>query len=251
MPVQVKFNSSNSDIHVLLEANEADVNGAHSTTESFLDLLLVNNNKTNTSRANVSVAYNIPVYLQWSSWSQCSSSCGPGLEIRRRSPVEPAIVALNQTRPCTSVSCPPQCQFTPWSSWSPCSATCSAFGMPPPRSVRSRTTLINHVSCDAQIHAFRYCNVSDCPQDCVHSPMQAVPCNKKCGGGEMHYIYYVQLENTTGGIPCPKNLTTSCNTHVCEDVVHTDTSYASRGTWVVGVALVLMVGHSIASVNRP
>ena len=84
----------------------------------------------------------------------------------------------------------------------------------------------------------------------MHSPMRVIPCNVACGGGEMHYLYYVQLQNSPSGRPCPSNETTPCNTIPCKNVVHTDKYYAERGTSVVGVALFLMVSHSIAAVNR-
>ena len=249
-PVNFSVTSSSGLVSVHVQSDESPLPSVHTTSLFTVTLLAMNNNGSSAAVSNISVAYMEPVYRQWTSWSLCSASCGPGVEKRTRAAVFPAVVDIKESRPCNLKACPPLCDFTAWSAWSPCSATCSAFGMPPPRSVRTRTTSSTHPSCIAQVNAFKLCNVDDCPQDCVHSPMRAVPCNVECGGGEMHYLYYVQLKNSPGGSPCPENKTSPCNTVPCKTIVHTDKYYADRGMWVVAVSLFLMIAHSLFSISR-
>lgn len=249
-PLNVSIVSSSAAITVHMSSDESKLASIVTTTQNSMSLLAINTNGSGAALANISVLYMEPVYRKWTSWSACSASCGPGLERRTRAAVFPAVVDIKETRNCSLKPCPPLCDFTAWSAWSPCSATCSAFGMPPPRSVRTRTTSSVHPSCIAQVNAFKLCETNDCPQDCVHSPMRVVPCNVECGGGEMNYLYYVQLENSPDGSPCPENKTSRCNTIPCKTIVHTDKYYADRGMWVVAVSLFLMIAHSLSSISR-
>jgi len=66
----------------------------------------------------------------WSSWSDCSVTCGGGTKTRGRGVVQVAenrgdgCPALEEEGSCNTDQCPVDCEVEDWSSWSECSATC-------------------------------------------------------------------------------------------------------------------------------
>jgi len=66
----------------------------------------------------------------WSSWSDCSATCGGGTKTRGRGVVQEAedggavCPALEEEESCNTDQCPVDCEVEDWSSWSECSATC-------------------------------------------------------------------------------------------------------------------------------
>jgi hypothetical protein len=71
--------------------------------------------------------------FQWSQWSSCSNSCGPGgVQTRTRTVTQDATGQgkcdlSNEGRACmpTLPPCPVPCVVTLWSDWSPCGGTCA------------------------------------------------------------------------------------------------------------------------------
>jgi len=66
----------------------------------------------------------------WSSWSDCSATCGGGTKTRGRGVVQEAEIGgavcptLEEEESCNTDQCPVDCEVEDWSSWSECSATC-------------------------------------------------------------------------------------------------------------------------------
>ncbi|KOX70908.1 Spondin-1 [Melipona quadrifasciata] len=85
----------------------------------------------------------------WGHWSECSSTCGPGLKMRTRRFKDPMgrkrcpHVSIVEKVKCMEQAClhgleeqiDPTCKVTEWSDWSPCSASCG-------KGVKLRTRLL-------------------------------------------------------------------------------------------------------------
>ncbi|XP_033957429.1 semaphorin-5B-like [Pseudochaenichthys georgianus] len=106
-------------------------------------------------------------WTPWSSWGQCSSSCGIGFEVRQRScnnpsPRHEGRVCVGQGREerlCNEKKpCPLPVSWTAWGPWAHCSAECGG-------GVHSRTrTCENGNSCPGCSMEYKACNLEACPE---------------------------------------------------------------------------------------
>lgn len=66
----------------------------------------------------------------WSGWSKCTAECGGGLQGHTRSIlVKPknggmACNTVEESRPCSTMSCDRNCMLSRWTPWTPCSMAC-------------------------------------------------------------------------------------------------------------------------------
>uniref|UniRef100_A0A3Q3AYH7 Sema domain-containing protein n=1 Tax=Kryptolebias marmoratus TaxID=37003 RepID=A0A3Q3AYH7_KRYMA len=106
-------------------------------------------------------------WTPWSSWGQCSSSCGIGFEVRQRSCNNPSprhggricVGQGREERLCNEKKpCPLPMSWTAWSPWAHCSAECGG-------GVQSRArTCENRNSCPGCTTEFKVCNLESCPE---------------------------------------------------------------------------------------
>ncbi|KAK2175546.1 hypothetical protein NP493_723g02011 [Ridgeia piscesae] len=70
------------------------------------------------------------VWDEWTAWSQCDVTCGPGEETRNRTCVEPLYGGTDcdgnstETRACDAGACLTHGQWLEWGAWSGCTVTC-------------------------------------------------------------------------------------------------------------------------------
>uniref|UniRef100_A0AAQ5Y1P6 Semaphorin-2A n=1 Tax=Amphiprion ocellaris TaxID=80972 RepID=A0AAQ5Y1P6_AMPOC len=115
-------------------------------------------------------------WTPWSSWGQCSSSCGIGFEVRQRSCNNPAprhggricVGQGREERLCNEKKpCPLPVSWTAWGPWAHCSAECGG-------GVHSRTrTCENGNSCPGCATEYKACNLEACPEVRRNTPWTA------------------------------------------------------------------------------
>ncbi|KAM3838409.1 semaphorin-5B-like [Diretmus argenteus] len=106
-------------------------------------------------------------WTPWSSWGQCSTSCGIGFEVRQRSCNNPSprhggricVGQGREERLCNEKRlCPDPVLWTPWAPWARCSADCGG-------GVHSRTrTCENGNGCPGCATEYKACNLEACPE---------------------------------------------------------------------------------------
>ncbi|KAJ1190151.1 hypothetical protein NDU88_006890 [Pleurodeles waltl] len=106
-------------------------------------------------------------WTPWSSWAQCSTSCGIGFQVRQRSCSNPAPqfggrVCVGQSREerfCNEKNpCPLPIFWSSWGPWTKCSANCGGGIHSRQRSCENGNTCLG---CTVE---FRTCNPENCPE---------------------------------------------------------------------------------------
>jgi len=159
----------------------------------------------------------------WSSWSDCSATCGGGTKTRGRGVVQDAenggavCPALEEEEPCNIDQCPVDCGVEDWSTWSDCSATCGGGTKTRGRGVVQEAENGGAV-CPA-LEDEKSCNTDQCPVDCeVEDWSSWSDCSATCGGGNKTRGRGVVQEAENGGAVCPAlEEKEPCNTDQCKD----------------------------------
>ncbi|XP_068165497.1 semaphorin-5B-like isoform X2 [Antennarius striatus] len=146
-------------------------------------------------------------WTPWSSWDQCSSTCGIGFEVRQRSCNNPSPrhggrVCVGQGREerlCNEKKpCPLPAVWTPWGTWSHCSTECGG-------GVHSRTRLCeNGTSCAGCSMEYQACNLETCPEVRRNTPWTPwMPVNVSQDGSrqEQRFRYTCRVQ-----LPHPQQL---------------------------------------------
>uniref|UniRef100_A0A3Q4BVE2 Sema domain-containing protein n=1 Tax=Mola mola TaxID=94237 RepID=A0A3Q4BVE2_MOLML len=140
-------------------------------------------------------------WTPWSSWGQCSTTCGTGFELRQRSCNNPSprhggrvCVGPSRDEFCNEgVSCPQPIFWSPWTSWTKCSTECGG-------GVHSRVrTCENGNSCPG-CALYKACNLEACPEVKRNTPWTPwMPVNVTQGGARqeqrMRYMCRAHLSD--------------------------------------------------------
>uniref|UniRef100_A0A3Q3VTF2 Semaphorin-5A n=1 Tax=Mola mola TaxID=94237 RepID=A0A3Q3VTF2_MOLML len=183
-------------------------------------------------------------WTPWSSWGQCSSSCGIGFEVRQRtcnnpSPRHGGRICVGQGREERGVCfllcnekkpCPLPVLWTAWAPWSHCSAECGG-------GVHSRTRICdNGSSCPGCSMEYKACNLEACPEVRRNTPWTPwMPVNVSQDGSrkEQRFRYTCQAplpdpqqlqlgKKKTEARFCPSDGSGACQTNsLVEDLVKT------------------------------
>jgi hypothetical protein len=156
----------------------------------------------------------------WSSWGDCTKSCGSGTKKRERTETSGAAhggkncAHLEESVSCGLTNCPEDCTTTKWGPWTDCTRTCGTGTSIRTRGVVERETHGGQRCPPLKEH--KYCNEQTCPLDCDISAWgNWHPCSKSCGHGFHTRYRHVNTQPRGDGKACP-NLT---STKPCEDQI--------------------------------
>uniref|UniRef100_A0A671XJE6 Semaphorin-2A n=1 Tax=Sparus aurata TaxID=8175 RepID=A0A671XJE6_SPAAU len=186
-------------------------------------------------------------WTPWSSWGQCSTTCGTGFELRQRSCNNPSprhggrvcVGPSRDERFCNEgVSCPQPIFWSPWGSWTKCSTECGG-------GVHSRVrTCENGNSCPGCALEYKACNLEACPEVKRNTPWTPwMPVNVTQGGARqeqrMRYMCRAHLSDPhelqigrrkVETRYCPNDGTAACETD-SKDTYMAGAGWSSWETW--------------------
>jgi len=133
-------------------------------------------------------------WLEWSSWSSCSLSCGTGIMLRLRGNVPPSGAGARcdgmdrESKNCNWEVCPIDCMLGSWDPWEPCSVSCGGPKNPGKRQrTRKQIALAAHGGKQCSETAWEVSQCSHkthetCPTDCTWSAWSEFNrCSLTCG----------------------------------------------------------------------
>jgi hypothetical protein len=158
----------------------------------------------------------------WSEYSTCSTTCGPGSQERFRTV---SIKASHGGTPCPTLTqkqachklkaCPVDCSVSTYSSWSACSKSCgSGFRTRSRRATRKAA--FGGKKCPS-LKGVAKCNTFACPVNCLAGPWGKYgACTASCGGGKAYRKRGIIRHVKNGGVKCPALVgSTTCNSKYC------------------------------------
>ncbi|XP_074654579.1 SCO-spondin-like [Tubulanus polymorphus] len=161
------------------------------------------------------------VWLVWSTWGQCSLSCGNGSQTRTRQCQTPqhdgkwCDGSSNETQLCNTHYCPIDGIWNAWTAWGACDRDCD--GGKQQRSRSCNGPFYGGNNCTGDETMVQDCNTHNCPvKGNWRQWTPWTPCNKTCGTGRQSRVRecnYGQFggENCTGNSRDERD----CNTHHC------------------------------------
>lgn len=163
----------------------------------------------------------------WGDWTQCSASCGGGIQLRKRycsSPVpqyggKDCDGNLTESLNCNTHECPIHGKYSEWGGWFSCSVTCGGGTRSRNRTCTNPPPQFGGQECSGDSENSESCNTENCPIDGGYSDWSLwSECTVSCGGGtSLRERTCTNPVPQYGGSSCsgPSNETTECNTNAC------------------------------------
>ncbi|XP_063690486.1 uncharacterized protein LOC134823063 [Bolinopsis microptera] len=136
-----------------------------------------------------------PVNGGWSNygeWSECSKTCGGGIQTRTRTCTNPAPLHdgaacagdSTETQPCNTESCPVNGGWSEYGTWSVCSKECGTGTQSRTRICTNPAPLHGGAECAGDSTETQPCNTESCPVNGGWTNYgEWSECSKTCGGG--------------------------------------------------------------------
>jgi len=149
------------------------------------------------------------VWDSWADWSPCSTFCGTGYKVRRRSELIkrqagglPCPGLAMETEDCATAACPEDCEMSDWSEWTNCTVTCGEGTQQRERSVKLEGSNGGSDCSHMDRKSTRPCLPGNCAVDCKWADWQEWnTCSVTCGIGAKQRIRQ-KAEARFNGAPC-------------------------------------------------
>ncbi|XP_028517673.1 coadhesin isoform X2 [Exaiptasia diaphana] len=174
-------------------------------------------------------------YTPWSTWSQCSRTCGGGNQNRYRYCTNPRprnggreckeLGNAKEPRVCNKQTCPVHGGYSSWSRWSSCSRTCGRGYQYRPRTCTNPRPQYGGRDCRrlGLARQRKQCNERPCPVNGGYTPWSSWSrCSRTCGGGKQQRSRYCTNPRPKhGGIDCRElgNESRDCKKQSCPGLV--------------------------------
>jgi hypothetical protein len=161
---------------------------------------------------------------EWSSFGDCTNTCGEGTKTRSRQRTREALhsgqacaTPLVETVQCTDLpECPVDCELTSWTTWTTCTKTCAGG-----KQTRTRDVITpandSGVGCGPQSDS-QDCSTQACPINCVKADTwnEWSICTVTCGGGHRTKTKTITTPAAHGGDECvDTEVTETCGANNC------------------------------------
>ena len=154
-----------------------------------------------------------PVHCEWgdwTTWGDCSTTCGDGEEKRSRDVKvradfggDPCSGTAHGNRSCDNKECPVNCQWADWATWGSCSASCGS-GLQTRQREKAVPAQHGGSDCDGSVKESVACpTLPACPVDCEWDDWsQWEGCSVTCGSGFIRRSRTRRLYEKNGGHLC-------------------------------------------------